>query len=687
MSDQPKAPQKRIQATTFTPTTAVASRRKLQVKPLHLVIAALFLVVLVIGWFLVAAKSIIVTTAPIDAEVAVSGGLSFRIGDNFLLLPGDYTLTAVHELYYPKQQALVVNREDLQTVTVSLTPLPGSLVVATNPAAAANVYLDGELLGDNQSPLADIAAGPHSYQIVTERYQDVTGELEIIGLKQQQTLAVELTPAWAEITLASEPSGAEIVLDDEVLGVTPATVEILAGDKELTLQMAGFKPKLYPLTIEPQVAQDLGVIQLDKIDGLLAINSKPSGASVTINGQYVGQTPIEAPVEPGRGLSLYLFKDGYQSAARSVDVASGKTTQVAVDLQVLLGQVTIKAAPEDALLYVDGRLSGRANQTLNLPARQHQVKISRDGYVDFTTTILPRPGLAQYLRPDLKTIEQAKWEKVKPEITTSLGQKLRLFRPKGEFEMGSSRREQGRRSNEVLRKVELSRAFYMATTETTNGQFHQFLAAHTSSHVGGNSLNNDPNPVVNLSWLQAAQFCNWLSAKEGLPLFYEIDGDELKGFNPQATGYRLPTEAEWAWSARYADGEMLKYSWGPTLPPPAGAANIGDRNAAALLGTIQADYDDGYVVTAPVASFKANQHGLYDMNGNAAEWIHDFYLIKTGLSRQAELDPLGPAEGDYHVIRGASWASGGITDLRLSYRDYGKDAKNSVGFRIARYVE
>ena len=53
----------------------------------------------------------------------------------------------------------------------------------------------------------------------------------------------------------------------------------------------------------------------------------------------------------------------------------------------------------------------------------------------------------------------------------------------------------------------------------------------------------------------------------------------------------------------------------------------------------------------------------------------------------AKADPLGPEKGDHHVIRGPNWAQGTITELRLSYRDYGDKARNSVGLRIARYVE
>ncbi|MGH8246162.1 MAG: formylglycine-generating enzyme family protein, partial [Gammaproteobacteria bacterium] len=73
--------------------------------------------------------------------------------------------------------------------------------------------------------------------------------------------------------------------------------------------------------------------------------------------------------------------------------------------------------------------------------------------------------------------------------------------------------------------------------------------------------------------------------------------------------------------------------------------------------------------------------------GNAAEWVHDHYDIAAEESGAAALDPLGPESGEHHVIRGASWAHGGLTELRLSYRDYGLEGRDDVGFRIARYLE
>ena len=92
------------------------------------------------------------------------------------------------------------------------------------------------------------------------------------------------------------------------------------------------------------------------------------------------------------------------------------------------------------------------------------------------------------------------------------------------------------------------------------------------------------------------------------------------------------------------------------------------------------------LASAPVAKFPANPQGLHDLGGNVAEWIHDYYTVSVDSSGVA-VDPAGPAEGKQHVIRGSSWKNSSVTDLRLSARDFGDNARNDVGFRIARYAE
>jgi len=97
-------------------------------------------------------------------------------------------------------------------------------------------------------------------------------------------------------------------------------------------------------------------------------------------------------------------------------------------------------------------------------------------------------------------------------------------------------------------------------------------------------------------------------------------------------------------------------------------------------------YDDGFAVTAPVASFQPDAQGFYDLGGNVAEWVHDVYDIRPPGGEGPARDPKGPAAGELHVIRGASWMHSTVTELRLTFRDYGAEARPDVGFRIARYL-
>ena len=121
------------------------------------------------------------------------------------------------------------------------------------------------------------------------------------------------------------------------------------------------------------------------------------------------------------------------------------------------------------------------------------------------------------------------------------------------------------------------------------------------------------------------------------------------------------------------------------MPPPKKSGNYADdgarRQAFAIPG-----YADGFPVSAPVGKFAPNGSGVYDLGGNVAEWCHDFYDVPSDNIREPLKDPSGPREGRFHVVKGASWRSGSITELRLSYREYALKPRNDIGFRIVRYV-
>ena len=91
-------------------------------------------------------------------------------------------------------------------------------------------------------------------------------------------------------------------------------------------------------------------------------------------------------------------------------------------------------------------------------------------------------------------------------------------------------------------------------------------------------------------------------------------------------------------------------------------------------------------VTAPVGSFGANPLGFFDIGGNVAEWTHDLYTVQPA-GGAVSVDPVQGGDGGLHPIRGSSWKHSGVTELRLTFRDYGDNKRNDVGFRIARYAQ
>jgi len=512
----------------------------------------------------------------------------------------------------------------------------------------------------------------------------------VTGREIQQHLDIVLEPAWADITIDSEPQGAMIIVAGESAGTTPAVLEVLQGEQQIMLQKEGFASWQQVLEVSPGSPVDLGTIALQAAAGVVELGSVPSGANVTVDGEFRGQTPLTLEISPDSAHRLAVFKAGYQRHSANLELAAGETTSRTVKLTAQLGTVKFNIAPADAILKVNGKLLGKGSRTLSLPAFEQSVEVSLAGYASVRQRVTPRRGLDQVVNISLQTVREAKLSRIKPELTTSLGQTLLLFSPAengyGDFTMGASRRDPGRRANEVLHPVSLTRMFYMQTTEVTNAQFRLFLSAHNSGQIEGNSLNREHQPVVQVSWQQAAQFCNWLSKREGLPLFYRQSSGIVNGYNRSATGYRLPTEAEWAWAARMDGGTIMKFPWGDTFPPTSPVENYADNTSAYVTGRILNGYTDGNVVTATVASFPPTTKGLYDIGGNVAEWTHDVYTIPAANGTVGK-DPTGSQSGDNYVIRGAGWSHSKIAELRLSYRDYGQAGRDDVGFRIARYAE
>ncbi len=173
---------------------------------------------------------------------------------------------------------------------------------------------------------------------------------------------------------------------------------------------------------------------------------------------------------------------------------------------------------------------------------------------------------------------------------------------------------------------------------------------------------NESDPCQSVSWYGAVAYCNYRSAMEGRSPRYDMSDWSCDW---SKDGYRLPTEAEWEYAARggaFAEDTICSGS------DDAGSVSWYADNSA---GRAHA-----------VGTKAANEIGLYDMSGNVSEWCWDRYA-ETYYQVSSAIDPRGPDNGIYRVVRGSNYTSG-ITDSRLSRRGYKVPAylDGTLGFRI-----
>lgn len=367
--------------------------------------------------------------------------------------------------------------------------------------------------------------------------------------------------------------------------------------------------------------------------------------------------------------SAYLAGAKAASAAPAVTAPAAPPPAPTLTVTRAYGSLSISAVTAGTL-YLDGKALGElpagAEASLDgIEVGEHGLELRYPGGEKETRAATVRKGQSAEVVFD--------WKKEAPPAASppaSLGSAPSGFVlvPAGSFMMGSPDTEAGRSSDEgPLHELRLS-VFYLSMFEVTFDEYDAYCAATGKPRPNDQGWGRGRSPVINVSWNDAVEYCNWRSMKEGIKPCYAISETSVScDFN--AKGYRLPTEAEWEYAAKggpAAEGLALNavYAGSASLDQVAWhAGNSGKR-------------------THPVGEKAANALGLFDLAGNVWEWCWDLYAGDS-YSKSPATDPTGASSGSLRVIRGGSW-NAGASYARSANRDYyirGTRAGN-LGFRV-----
>jgi formylglycine-generating enzyme required for sulfatase activity len=516
---------------------------------------------------------------------------------------------------------------DVLPVTFRFTPVDASLTI------------DGKSAGTSQTQ--NLALGKHTIKLVKESYQTIEKTITVDDKNVFFEFKMVKQPD-AGLQIETIPEGATVYLDNIKLGESPVAAFYKPGIYPIRITKEGYV-SIENQNLEVTLPQTRKSYTLEENVGYLTVNTNP-GATVYFNEEKIAN-PKNVKLAP-QLVKVKVTMPKAETLEQQVVLKRNDKLVLEMFPDVQTGSLQIAVTPFDAKIELTGDAGEKYTAEgmkifEEIPVGVYTIKVSATGYTTATETASVKQ--AETYKKTINLVKPATASTTSVNTTTSADGIEMVFIKGGTFNMGCTSEQSDCDDDEKPTHQVTVSDFYIGKYEVTQKQWHDVMGSNPSNFSGC-----DDCPVEKVSWNDVQEFIKKLNQKTGKK-------------------YRLPTEAEWEYTAR-GGVETLH----ATSQQYAGSNNIDE---------VAWYTSNSGSKTHPVGQKKPNALGIYDMTGNVWEWCSDWYGNYSGGS---QTNPQGATSGSYRVLRGGGWyyvarycrVSDGISD-GPGYRS------SCSGFRLA----
>lgn len=280
---------------------------------------------------------------------------------NLSLPMGDHTIKFTASGFQDYEKMITIIKDQKIDYTVEMQRgasgttsaiTTGIIVIRSNPEGAT-VYLDGRNVGATPFQVPKAGVGKHTVRVEKSLYHDYLEEITLQpdGIAQ---IVAQLKPAFGSLEIITVPDGGVVTLNGQLKGRTPLILnELASGEYEIVITK-----DLYHAHRERFIITDESMnkrnISLSPAFGKLAVSGTPAGATVYIDGQLQGKTPLDIDELPSGKYSMRIDMDLYASCESEISIEDGKTNEQRYIMKPRFGTLNINGYPNGANVTING---------------------------------------------------------------------------------------------------------------------------------------------------------------------------------------------------------------------------------------------------------------------------------------------------------------------------------------------